>query len=145
MEALFGSELQGKSESVPSAQLNEVKFVLVYFSAHWCPPCRGFTPKLAMFYESVNATEKQLEIVYVSLDKTEEQFEEYYSEMPWLALPFSETSRRNTLSARFGVQGIPALFLIDKEGNVKKDNCRNDVNSKGPLCLGEWESALNSL
>ena len=25
--------------------------VLIYFSAHWCPPCRGFTPVLKAFYE----------------------------------------------------------------------------------------------
>lgn len=25
--------------------------VLIYFSAHWCPPCRAFTPVLKDFYE----------------------------------------------------------------------------------------------
>ena len=25
--------------------------ILIYFSAHWCPPCRGFTPILKDFYE----------------------------------------------------------------------------------------------
>ena len=25
--------------------------VCFYFSAHWCPPCRGFTPVLKKFYE----------------------------------------------------------------------------------------------
>jgi nucleoredoxin len=25
--------------------------VLYYFSAHWCPPCRQFTPMLKDFYE----------------------------------------------------------------------------------------------
>ena len=26
-----------------------------YFSAHWCPPCRGFTPQLVKFYNIVNS------------------------------------------------------------------------------------------
>ena len=25
--------------------------ILIYFSAHWCPPCRTFTPVLKDFYE----------------------------------------------------------------------------------------------
>ena len=24
-----------------------LKFIGVYFSAHWCPPCKAFTPVLA--------------------------------------------------------------------------------------------------
>jgi len=35
---------------------------LQYFSAHWCPPCRGFTPKLAEFFENVNSCANEAEI-----------------------------------------------------------------------------------
>ena len=69
--------------------VGEGKTVGLYFSAHWCPPCRGFTPKLAEFYKA-HHLDKKFEIVFVSSDKNEEGFKEYYSEMPWLALPFSE-------------------------------------------------------
>ncbi len=26
----------------------------IYFSAHWCPPCRGFTPQLAEMFSFIN-------------------------------------------------------------------------------------------
>ena len=60
--------------------------VLVYFSAHWCPPCRGFTPKLAEWYVSMKAKRDDFEVVFVSSDRDEGSFNEYYHEMPWLAL-----------------------------------------------------------
>ena len=34
--------------------LDGYKFYAIYFSAHWCPPCRGFTPMLTEFYNTVN-------------------------------------------------------------------------------------------
>jgi len=54
---------------------------------HNCPPCREFTPLLACLYEELNEDEKVFEVVFFSGDKSQEQFDEYYSEMPWLALP----------------------------------------------------------
>ena len=61
----------------------------VYFSAHWCPPCRGFTPVLAEFYKKwVEEEGKSLEIVFVSSDRDQEAFDEYYNSMPWAALKF---------------------------------------------------------
>ncbi len=35
----------------------------IYFSAHWCPPCRGFTPQLAEMFSFINqhATMEELE------------------------------------------------------------------------------------
>ncbi|OMJ81102.1 hypothetical protein SteCoe_18515 [Stentor coeruleus] len=141
MEALFGPTLIGKSGPVPANSLN-ARFVLVYFSAHWCPPCRGFTPKLDMFYNAVNSNAKQVEIVYVSRDKTPDQFNEYYSEMSWLALPFEDKARIAALGTRFQVQQIPCLVLIDNQGNMKRNTCRMDVTNKGPNCLADWEQAL---
>lgn len=64
----------------------------LYFSAHWCPPCRGFTPKLVDFYNKFQ--NRNLEIVFVSSDKDEEQFTEYFQEMPWCALPFEDRDRK---------------------------------------------------
>lgn len=62
----------------------------IYFSADWCPPCKGFTPKLVEFYNKLKAAEQSVkfEIVFVSWDKDENAFTEYFATMPWLALPF---------------------------------------------------------
>ena len=41
----------------------------LYFSAHWCPPCRMYTPKLAEQYAKLVAAGKPFEIVFVSSDR----------------------------------------------------------------------------
>lgn len=66
------------------------KVIGIYFSADWCPPCKGFTPKLVEFYNKLKGSEQNLkfEIVFVSWDKDEHAFTEYFATMPWLALPF---------------------------------------------------------
>ena len=50
--------------------------VAIYFSAHWCPPCRGFTPQLAQLYKDVTAAGKKFGVLFVSSDKDEKSFEE---------------------------------------------------------------------
>jgi len=53
MDLFRGQQLlkaDGKKVKAETA-LNGKQFICVYFSAHWCPPCRGFTPKLKEFYE----------------------------------------------------------------------------------------------
>merc|ERR1711998_237275 len=85
----------------------------LYFSAHWCPPCRGFTPKLAETYNTLKAAGKNFEIVFVSSCKSADQFDEYFKEQPWLAVPFADRETKNALSKTFKVSGIPSLVLID--------------------------------
>ena len=53
MDSLKGQTLvksDGSSVTADSA-LEGKDLVLYYFSAHWCPPCRQFTPMLKDFYE----------------------------------------------------------------------------------------------
>lgn len=144
MEELFGASLLSKSGNVLTGVLNEAKYVLVYFSASWCKPCQNFTPVLDMLYESLNSFDKDLEVVYVSRDNSEAEFNEYYSKMPWLAVPFNDEERRLALKERFAAKGIPALFLINHSGDIKKSDCVPDVKNKGPLCVSDWVSALNN-
>ena len=73
-----------------------------------CPPCRGFTPVLAEFYDEVTASTTDLEIVFVSSDSDKSSFDEYFGTMPWKALPFG-SAQKEVLSAKFGVRGIPTL------------------------------------
>jgi thiol-disulfide isomerase/thioredoxin len=35
---------------IRNTTLQDRKIIAYYFSAHWCPPCRLFTPVLADFY-----------------------------------------------------------------------------------------------
>ena len=55
--------------------------VMIYFSAHWCPPCRGFTPKLCEFYTNFKKVNSDFELVFVSSDRDEAAFKEYYGEV----------------------------------------------------------------
>lgn len=100
------------------------KYVSFYFSAHWCPPCRTFTPKLAEIYKAVTGAGKPWEVVYVSADNDEDEFNEYYETMPWLALPH-EDPRSAALNAYFEVEGIPTLVLVSPEGKVISTDLRS--------------------
>ena len=68
------------------------EFVGVYFSAHWCPPCRSFTPKLSEFYTKTKEIlgPQKFEVIFVSSDNTLEEFNEYFGVMPWRSLKFDQ-------------------------------------------------------
>ena len=116
MEALFGDTLQkGKETVATGSALGGKTAVGLYFSAHWCGPCRGFTPKLAEIYKDLVAAGKSLEIVFVSSDRDEKAFDDYFAEMPWLALPYAERKLKATLSKKYKVRGIPTFVIVDGE------------------------------
>ncbi|XP_065891038.1 nucleoredoxin-like [Dysidea avara] len=93
------------------------KVVGLYFSAHWCPPCRAFTPKLAEWYNKIKSgsNAENFDIVFLSSDRDEGSFREYFNEMPWHAVSFSDKATKTNLSRKFKVSGIPTLILLDGE------------------------------
>lgn len=148
MEALFGETLQGKDGEVSTSKaLSGAKAVALYFSAHWCGPCRGFTPEFAKWYTN-DLKAKGLEVVFVSSDKDDSSFKEYFAEQPWLALPYSARDKSNELSEKFEVSGIPSIAIVDSEGNTITTDGRSAISEdpKGehfpwkPMSMTEiWE------
>lgn len=128
----IGEAVQGHSGPV---QLNDVcgtdRVLGLYFSAHWCGPCRGFTPQLVALYKHLKEnTKHQFEVILVSSDTDETAYNDYFRDMPWLALPFSETKRKVRLSRQYRVTGIPCLVLVDsRSGHVLTRAGREKVTS----------------
>lgn len=125
---LLGAKLVDKdgNEFNTDEKLGNCKAVGIYFSAHWCPPCRGFTPKLASSYTD-HFKAKGMEIVFASSDRDESSFKGYLNEMPWLALPFAERDLKEKLSSKYKVQGIPTFVIIDSDGSLITNDGRSAV------------------
>ena len=122
-----GTELLSHAGTVKLSK--ESKRIALYFSAHWCPPCRQFTPILADFYTKSIKENKSLEIIFVSSDKDAASFAEYFKSMPWKALPFEQREVKAKLASVFGIQGIPTLLVFDNEGNLVTADGRSAVVS----------------
>jgi len=119
----------GKGDTVSTAAALADKAVVgLYFSAHWCPPCRGFTPHLAEKYTEILAKGKSFEIIFLSSDRDEAAFDEYFAEMPWLALPYAERTLKEKLSQKYKVSGIPTLVLLDGQGELITTKGRSKVD-----------------
>ena len=111
LKSILGSEINGKAGKVSSDIPLSGKVLAFYFSAHWCPPCRNFTPMLKEFYNKIKAMGVEFEIIFVSSDKTQKEFEDYFNEMPWLAVPFGD-SRIQTIKDMYEIHGIPTLIFL---------------------------------
>jgi len=118
VEGLSGSLMTKGGDSAEVARLTGKKYLFIYFSAHWCPPCRTFTPKLVEFYNQ-NSKNADFEILFVSSDKNQGAMNEYMSQtqMPWVGLKLGN-ARAKQLKEKFGVSGIPCLVLLDENDTV---------------------------
>lgn len=120
------------------------KVVLLYFSAHWCPPCRAFLPKLIDAYHKIKAKDNALEVVFISSDKDQASFDEFFAGMPWLALPFGD-SRKKFLSRKFKVSGIPMLVAIGSSGQTVTKEARDLVSLYGADAYPFTEERIKEL
>ncbi|CAG9313137.1 unnamed protein product [Blepharisma stoltei] len=142
MQSVIGDFFINRESEVSFAEVERNQVVCLFFTANWCPPCRTFTPILVEFYNDVNYPDKRLEIIQISSDKDEQSFSEYFSRLPWLAIPFGD-SRIKSLKMKFKVQGIPLLMLLNKDGTMAYGLGRADVQTEGPACFDKWYNLVN--
>jgi len=120
------------------------KTIALYFSAHWCPPCKAFTPKLVKVYNELKERGKGFEIVFISSDRDEEAFEDYYKSMPWLALPFGDKTKKD-LMRLLRVIGIPSLIVVGPDGKTVTDDGVNAVATFGVNAYPFTDAHLETL
>ena len=93
------------------------KAVLIDFWATWCGPCLRAMPDLIETYGEYH--DQGFEIIGISLDKNQSQLEKYMQDkgITWQQY-YDGLWLSNKIAKRFGVQGIPHIVLIDKNGAV---------------------------
>lgn len=93
------------------------KVVLIDFWAAWCGPCRNAMPDVIKIYKQYH--DKGFDIIGISLDRSQEQFETYIKEngITWQQY-YDGLYWDNKIAKRFGIQAIPHITIIDKNGAV---------------------------
>ena len=129
-QQLKGDLVQWRNGAVSpfeDSALEGKKYFLIYFSAHWCGPCRKFTPGLVNYYNEVAAKHPEFDLIFVSCDKSPFGMETYMREtsMPWPAIDYQKARQKDGIQ-KYAGKGIPDLVLVDSSGKVLADSYRGE-------------------
>ena len=95
--------------------------VLIDFWASWCGPCRKNNPNLVALYEKFK--DQGFEILGVSVDKNNSDWKSAIAKdgLSWKQV-IDNTGWNSQITIDYGVEAIPASFLVDKKGMVRGVN-----------------------
>jgi len=101
-------------------QLKQLKghYVVLDFWASWCPDCRKDIPNIERIYKKFHPL--GVEFVGVSMDHDRDAWEKAVEKY---AIPYTQVSelkkfRETDIKKLYGVEWIPSMILLDKEGKV---------------------------
>ncbi|MDR1277307.1 MAG: TlpA family protein disulfide reductase [Treponema sp.] len=90
------------------------KVVFLNFWATWCPPCIEEMPSIEALYQRFQG--KDLEFLAVDIQESKDEVAAFIKQH-LLSFPAALDST-GRISAEYGIRGIPATFIIDREGGV---------------------------
>jgi peroxiredoxin len=93
------------------------KVILLDFWATWCGPCITELPNLLEAYEKHHAA--GFEIIGISLDSDRSKLDNFVKQkkMNW-PQHFDGKGWQNELAQKYGINSIPATYLLDREGKI---------------------------
>lgn len=110
--------------------------VLVGFWATWCPGFVAEIPRIKQAYDKYHA--QGFDVIGISLDTNKKALDNFVQQhqIPWPQY-FDGKVRENKFDIQFGVEGIPVLWLADKNGIMCDANAADDLPDKIQKLLAE--------
>jgi len=112
------------------------KVVLIDFWATWCGPCVAELSNVLKAYTELHP--KGFEIIGISLDSDKAKLEAFVKErgMEWPQF-FDGLGWKNEISSKYGINSIPAMWLVNKKGMVVSTSARKELVENVTKLLAE--------
>jgi thiol-disulfide isomerase/thioredoxin len=125
----------------------EPEIYLVYFGAHWCPPCRAFSPRLLERYRRLKEqAPTRFELVFVSDDHSHDEQVGYVRGlgMPWPILKYADIGSAHAVEKSAG-PAIPDLVVLTRDGDMIFSSFHGAEYVGPDSVLDQTETLLNAM
>lgn len=150
---VLSEDIVSPSKTITTVNIKDLfaknRYVMLYFCAKWCAPCKAFTQVLTKYCRSLRerlGSNYDLQVIICSMDVEEEEFQDYFLDMlpSWLAIPYYDKWRVEALSERLNVENIPHVVVISSDGVVINLSARRRIEMD-PTAIGYPHSLRSPL